>query len=172
MSRLRILSGSPDEVGALLQENYDRMLDSSRKWAELLTFDPDPQTGMTPKDVVWRKNKARLYRYVNNQGIKHKTPLLMIYALINKPYILDLIPGMSLVEYLVEQGFDVYMLDWGDWEWEDRDLSFCDLIDNYITRAVRKVAQISESSEISLLGYCMGGTITTMYASLYPEPLI
>jgi polyhydroxyalkanoate synthase len=82
MSRLRILSGSPDEVGALLQENYDRMLDSSRKWAELLTFDPDPQTGMTPKDVVWRKNKARLYRYVNNQGIKHKTPLLMIYALL------------------------------------------------------------------------------------------
>ena len=167
-----MMSGTAEEVGAKLQENYERMLESSRKWAEILTFDPVPQTGLTPKDIVWRKNKARLYRYISKDGIKHKTPLLMIYALINKPYILDLIPGMSLVEYLVEQGFDVYMLDWGDWEWEDRDICFGDLVDDYIVRAVRKVCQISQTDEISLLGYCMGGTITTMYASLYSSPKI
>lgn len=171
MNKFRMMSGSADEVGAMLQENYDRMLDSSRKWAEILSFDPDPQTGLTPKEVVWRKNKARLYRYVNH-NIKHKTPLLMIYALINKPYILDLIPGMSLVEHLVDQGFDVYMLDWGDWEWEDRNICFGDLVDDYISRAVMKVCQISNVREISLLGYCMGGTITTMYAALYPSPVI
>lgn len=167
-----ILKGSADAVGAKLQESYDRMLESSRKWAEILAFDPDPQTGLTPKDVVWRKNKARLYRYVNYKGIKYKTPLLMIYALINKPYILDLIPNMSLVEYLVDQGFDVYLLDWGEWEWEDRNICFGDLVDDYISRAVIKVCQISKVNEISLLGYCMGGTITTMYAALYPNPKI
>ncbi len=172
MDKLNLMTGSAEEVGARLQENYERMLESSRRWAEILTFDPVPQTGLTPKDVVWRKNKARLYRYVSTDGVKHKTPLLMIYALINKPYILDLIPGMSLIEYLVAEGFDVYMLDWGEWEWEDRNICFGDLVDDYITRAVRKVCTISGANEISLLGYCMGGTITTMYAALYPSPKI
>ena len=68
MSKIRLVSGSADEVGARLQENYDRMLDSSRRWAEILTFDPDPQTGLTPKDIVWRKNKAK-YRYVSPNGV-------------------------------------------------------------------------------------------------------
>lgn len=172
MDKINIMTGSAEEVGAKIQENYERMLDSSRKWAEILTFEPVPQTGLTPKDVVWRKNKARLYRYYNNDGIKYKTPLFMIYALINKPYILDLIPGMSLVEHLVNEGFDVYLLDWGDWEWEDRNICFGDLVDDYIARAVRKVCQISGTDEISILGYCMGGTIATMYASLYAKPKI
>ena len=67
-----LLSGSADEVGEKLQESYDRMLDSTRKWVEIVSFDPDPQTGMTPKDIVWRKNKSRLYRYYSS-GVKHKT---------------------------------------------------------------------------------------------------
>ncbi|HZK42919.1 MAG TPA: alpha/beta fold hydrolase [Syntrophomonadaceae bacterium] len=169
--KLHMLTGTAEEIGVKLQKNYDRMLESSQEWAEILTFDPAPQTGLTPKEIVWRKNKARLYRYTNND-IKHKTPVLMIYALINKPYILDLIPGMSLVEHLVAEGFDVYLLDWGEWEWEDRDISFGDIVDYYIARAVMKVCQISKVKEISILGYCMGGTIATMYAALYPAPTI
>ena len=61
-----LLHGSADEVGEKLQESYDRILDSTRKWAEIISFDPDPQTGMTPKDVVWHKNKSKLYRYCSN----------------------------------------------------------------------------------------------------------
>ncbi len=67
--------------------------------------DCDPQTGITPKDVVWRKNKTKLYRYVSEPGHKYRTPLLITYALINETYILDLTPGMSLIEHLVKQGF-------------------------------------------------------------------
>jgi len=167
-----LLSGSAEEVGAKLQENYDQMLDTTRKWAEILSFDPAPQTGMTPKDVVWTKNKTKLYRYVTPHGYKHRTPLLMIYALINKAYILDLTPGMSLVEHLMNEGFDVYLLDWGEFHWEDRKLSFGNFVFDYIARAVRKVCQISRTDHLNILGYCMGGTMTSMYAALFPRPTI
>ncbi len=172
MKKNLLLSGSADEVGAKLQENYDQMLDSTRKWAEILNFDPAPQTGMTPKDVVWTKNKAKLYRYISPNGHKYRTPLLMVFALINKAYVLDLTPGMSLVEHLTNEGFDVYLLDWGEFEWEDRNLSFGNFVFDYIARAVRKVCQISGTNELSMLGYCMGGTMTSMYASLFPQPII
>ncbi len=167
-----LLTGSAEEVGKELKKNYDRMLDSTRKCMEILQFDPDPQTGLSPRDVVWKKNKARLYRYVSPHGYRHRVPILMLYALINKPYILDLIPGMSLVEHLLECGYDIYLLDWGEFNWEDRDLNFGNLVNEYIARAVQKVSLISNSSELTLLGYCMGGTMTAMYSSLYPRPLI
>ncbi len=166
-----LLSGSADEVGEKLQESYDRMLDSTRKWVEIVSFDPDPQTGMTPKDIVWRKNKSRLYRYYSS-GVKHKTPILILYALINKAYILDLSPGMSLVEHLVDEGFDVYMLEWGEFEWEDRHLTFADFVFDYIAHAVRKVCQFSNYDELSIIGYCMGGTMAAMYSSLFQFPRV
>jgi len=95
MDKIKLLSGSADEVGLQLQENVDRMVNTTRRWAEILTYDPQPQTGMTPKDTVWHKNKARLYHYHGDKEATYRTPLLFIYALINKPYILDLYPGIS-----------------------------------------------------------------------------
>ena len=70
-------------------------------------------TGRTPKEVVWTKNKAKLYHYQPSTEKKHPVPILMVYALINRPYVLDLLPGNSFIEYLTDQGFDVYLLDWG-----------------------------------------------------------
>ncbi|MEN6349024.1 MAG: alpha/beta fold hydrolase [Syntrophomonas sp.] len=172
MKKPLYLHASAAEVGAELQKSYDRILDTTAKWMEILFFDPLPETGMTPKDTVWRKNKCRLYHYINPNGIKHKTPLLMIYALINKAYILDLYPGMSLVEYLVNQGFDVYLLDWGEFDWEDRDLDYSQIVNDYVARAVIKVCQFSNVDELSILGYCMGGTIATMYTALFSRPKI
>ncbi len=166
------LSGSREELAKQLQENYDSLLDTTSKWAEIVTFDPDPQTGITPKDVVWRKNKTKLYRYVSEQGHKYRTPLLITYALINEAYILDLTPGISLIEHLVKEGFDVYLLEWGDFEWEDRNLTMADLIFDYIALAARKVCQFSKTDELSILGYCMGGTMASMYAALFPLPRV
>jgi polyhydroxyalkanoate synthase len=167
-----LLTGTTEEVGAELQKSYDRMLDSTKKWLEILQFEPAPQTGLSPKEVVWKKNKARLYRYISTAGYQHRIPVLMVYALINKPYILDLIPGMSLVEYLIGCGYDVFLLDWGDFGWEDRNLNIGDLVSDYIARAAQKTAQIANSSEITILGYCMGGTMTSMYAALHSRPTI
>jgi polyhydroxyalkanoate synthase len=96
-------------------------------------------------------------------------PLLLVYALINKPYILDLTPGNSLVEYLVNRGFDVYLLDWGTPGYEDKSMKLDDYVLDYIPRAVRKVLRTSKADEVSILGYCMGGTMTSAFAALHPE---
>ncbi|HWP98066.1 MAG TPA: alpha/beta fold hydrolase [Syntrophomonadaceae bacterium] len=168
----KFFTGSAEQVGEEYQQSYNHLLESTRKWAEILAFEPYPQTGMTAKETVWRKNKAKLHRYYSGQDPIHRVPVLFLYALINKAYILDLSPGMSLVEKLVNDGFDVYMLEWGEFEWEDRNLSMSDLVFDYIARAVQKVCAISQSSEISIAGYCMGGTMSTMYASLFPQPEI
>ncbi|MDR1617287.1 MAG: alpha/beta fold hydrolase [Syntrophomonadaceae bacterium] len=173
MKEIKLLTGSAQEIGEQLQENVDRMIETTAKWAELLTFDPFPQTGMTPKETVWRKNKTKLYHYIPVNGtVSHKVPLLFIYALINKPFILDIAPGMSMIETLVNKGFDVYLLDWGEFAWEDRNLSIGDLVFDYIAHAVRKVCQFSGIDQLTILGYCMGGTIVSMYMSIFNTPKI
>jgi polyhydroxyalkanoate synthase subunit PhaC len=128
-------------------------------------------TGQTPKDVIWTRNKAKLYHYEPAAEKRYRVPLLLVYALINRPYVLDLMPGNSLVEFLVRLGFDVYMLDWGTPGDEDKDISFEHYVLDYIPRAVAKVQRAAHSDEISLLGYCMGGTMTAMYAALHPVGL-
>jgi polyhydroxyalkanoate synthase len=130
------------------------------------------ETGQTPKEVIWTKNKAQLYHYISPVEKRFPVPILLVYALINRPYVLDLMPGNSLVEYLVSKGFDVYMLDWGTPGDEDKDLTFENYVLDYIPRAIKKVLRTSHAGEFTLFGFCMGGTMCAMYASLFPgKPL-
>jgi polyhydroxyalkanoate synthase len=94
---------------------------------------------------------------------------MLVYALINKPFIFDLHPGRSFVEFMVDQGFDVYLLDWGAPGPEDKDTTFDDYITEYLFRAVRRMKRVSGSSEISMLGYCLGATIAVVFAARYPN---
>lgn len=147
------------------------MLASSR-WLEVLQYGPNIPTGMSRKEVVWSKNKSRLYHYQASTPRKYRIPILLVYALINKAYILDLTPGSSLVEHLVNHGFDVYLLDWGEFEWEDRDLTFTDLVCDYVYPSARRAARQAQSHQISIIGYCMGGTIAAIYAALFDKPAV
>lgn len=140
-----------------------------KRVTEILTKDPELQVGQTPKEVIWTKNKAKLYHYQPALKKKNKVPILMIYALINKPYILDLYPGNSLIEYLTNEGHDVYLIDWGAAGHEDRHMKLDDYILDYIPRAIKKVLQTSKANELSLLGYCMGGTMTAIFTALHEE---
>ncbi len=138
---------------------------------DVIVGGPKADTGQTPKEVIWTKNKAKLYHYQSESERKHRVPILLIYALINRAYVLDLTPGNSFVEYLVGEGFDVYMLDWGVPGKEDKNMSFENYILDYMPRAVRKVLRHSHTDELTMFGYCMGGTMSVMYASLFPEGL-
>ncbi len=122
----------------------------------------------TPKELIWTLNKAKLYRYVPvlPKEKRHPVPLLLVFALMNRPYILDLRPGHSFVEYMVNQGYDVYLLDWGSPGPEDKNLKFDDYTLDYMPRAIRKLKAVSGSEEFSLLGWCIGAILTTIYASL------
>ena len=125
----------------------------------------------TPKELVWTLNKAKLYRYVPVVPAeqRHRTPLLLIFALMNRPYILDLRPGHSFVEFMVKRGYDVYLLDWGVPGPEDKGLKFDDYVLDYMPRAIRKVKALSGVEEFSMLGWCIGAILTTLYAALKPD---
>ncbi|HEV3309257.1 MAG TPA: alpha/beta fold hydrolase [Chloroflexota bacterium] len=124
----------------------------------------------TPKELIWSLNKAKLYRYVPvvHPENRHPVPLLLVFALINRSYILDLRPGNSFVEYMVSKGHDVYLLDWGIPGPEDKALTFDDYVLDYLPRAIRKLKTVSGSDEFSLLGWCIGAILTTVYAALRP----
>ena len=125
----------------------------------------------TPKEVVWTLNKAKLYRYVPMlpEEKLHPVPLLLVFALMNRPYILDLRPGHSFVEFMLQHGYDVYLLDWGAPGIEDKNLKFDDYTLEYMPRAIRRMKEVSGATEFSLLGWCIGAILTTIYAALRPD---
>jgi polyhydroxyalkanoate synthase len=137
-----------------------------------LTTRPRPRVGATPADVVHRENKWRLlhYRPAKEARSCHVTPVVLLPSLINRHYVLDLVPGKSFVEYLLGQGHDVFLIDWGIPGAEDRYLSFDDICDRYVGRAVRLAAP-ETGGRVHLFGYCLGGTIAAIHASLHPHAI-
>lgn len=143
-----------------------------KRFWNLLTLPtrPKPEVGTTPADVFWQENKWRILRYrPRPEGVSHQTPLLMIPSLINRHYVLDLMPGKSFAEYMVAQGFDVYCIDWGTPGDEDRYVSFDDIVDGAIGRAIRKVSDTVAHKKAHVLGYCMGGTLMAIHGAVHPE---
>ncbi|HEX3037078.1 MAG TPA: class III poly(R)-hydroxyalkanoic acid synthase subunit PhaC [Thermodesulfobacteriota bacterium] len=134
-----------------------------------LTKSRDVKVGTTPHDVVFTENKLKLLHYGPAVEEPYPVPLVMIFALVNRPYILDLKPGRSVVEVLLKKGIDVYMIDWGVPGGEDKHLNLNHYINRYIRKAVNKVKKTSGSDKVSIMGYCMGGTMSAMYTALYPE---
>ncbi|MBX3199118.1 MAG: alpha/beta fold hydrolase [Labilithrix sp.] len=138
--------------------------------ASLLTR-PRPPVGTTPADVVHRENKWRLLRYrpAPGQAPKLQTPVLLVPSLINRHYVMDLLPGKSMAQDLVAAGHDVYCIDWGTPGDEDRFVDFDEICDRYLGRAIRHVARTSPRNETHVLGYCLGGTLATIHAAARPE---
>jgi polyhydroxyalkanoate synthase len=125
----------------------------------------------TPKELVWTLNKAKLYRYIPVVAPekRHRIPLLLVFALMNRPYILDLRSGHSFVEFMVSRGYDVFLLDWGSPGPEDKNLKFDDYALEYMPRAIRKLKAITGAEEFSMLGWCIGAILTTIYAAMRPD---
>ncbi len=125
--------------------------------------------GQTPHEVVYEENKLELQYYESRAEETYDVPILVVYALINRPYILDLQPDRSVVRTLLEQGFDVYLVDWGEPSPLDASLTLDDYVSRYIDNCADVVRERSGLDSINLLGYCMGGTMSVMYAALFPE---
>ena len=164
-----MLSSSLPMIPPELENELKRIEENARTLVRVSTS--RATVAQTPRQVIWTLNKARLYRYVPVVPAeqRHKVPLLLVFALMNKPYILDLRPGHSFIEYMVKQGFDIYLLDWGAPGPEDKGLKFDDYVLDYLPRAIRKLKAISGSDEFSMLGWCIGAILTTMYAALRPD---
>ncbi|HWO21591.1 MAG TPA: alpha/beta fold hydrolase [Kofleriaceae bacterium] len=125
-----------------------------------------PPVGQTPHEVAWSENKWRLLRFAPQQR-RYRTPILLVPSLINRWYVLDLGPGRSFIEWLVAQGHEVLCIDWGTPGREDRYLTWDDIGGRYLGRAVRLAAR--DTGRTHLLGYCLGGTLTTAYGAAFPD---
>jgi polyhydroxyalkanoate synthase len=132
--------------------------------------------GETPSEVVYTENKLELLHYRPEEaGIdvpeeeQSEIPIIIVYALINKPYILDLQEERSVVRRLLEAGHDVYMVDWNEPSRMDQYLTLDDYVNRYIDNCVDEVRKRSGQEEINILGYCMGGTMSVMYTALHQE---
>ncbi|HVV86181.1 MAG TPA: alpha/beta fold hydrolase [Kofleriaceae bacterium] len=129
-----------------------------------------PELMPTPRDVVAREGTARLYRFVGDGPRRRALPILLVPSLINRWYVLDLRPGASLVAALVGAGHDVFCLDWGVPEDEDRHRDWDDVL-HRLRRMARRTLRLAGAERLGLLGYCMGGTLTAIHAALHPGEL-
>ncbi|MEF8775861.1 MAG: class III poly(R)-hydroxyalkanoic acid synthase subunit PhaC [Haloarculaceae archaeon] len=133
--------------------------------AEIATID----VGQTPAEVVYEENKLELLHFESRTEEQTEVPILVVYALINRPYILDLQPNRSVIRRLLDAGHDVYMIDWNEPSRLDQHLRLDDYVNRYIDNCVDEVAARSDREQINILGYCMGGTMSAIYAALRPE---
>lgn len=124
-------------------------------------------SAQTPADTICTEGKLRLLRYRPVVEQPHPVPLVIVPSLITRYYILDLMPGASLAQYLVAQGLDVYLVDWGERGPEDRHVTFDEYIAGMLRRAIQRVRTTARSETVSLLGYSMGGTIAAIWSALY-----
>jgi polyhydroxyalkanoate synthase len=136
----------------------------------LLTQD-DARVGVTPKDPVWTHRQTTLYRY-RSEKRTHPIPVLLVFALINRPDIFDLRPGNSFVEFLLDQGFDVFLIDWGYPDEEDADMGLENYVCDELHWGIREVLRASGQDELSLLGWCIGGTLCLLYGGWNPDNAI
>ncbi|MFQ6025644.1 MAG: class III poly(R)-hydroxyalkanoic acid synthase subunit PhaC [Nitrosopumilaceae archaeon] len=152
----------------------DEFLKFSRNVVEAPNYIPDPDKinlEMTPHDVAYAEDKIRLLHYKPLTQKQSRTPLVIVYAIINRYHILDIQPQKSWVRNLLEQGFDIYMVDWGTPSNVDKYLDFDDYVNGYLNNCVNFVRDEAGVEKVSLQGYCTGGTISTIYASLHPEKI-
>jgi polyhydroxyalkanoate synthase len=130
----------------------------------LLTTD-DAVVGATPREIVWTHRGVTLYRY-RSSNRSHAVPILLVFALINRPEIFDLRPGASLVEYLLEEGFDLFLVDWGVPDEQDADTGLDEYVCDELHWAIRETLRASGAEELTLMGWCIGATLCAMYCGL------
>ena len=127
--------------------------------------------GTAPKNLVYEQDKVKLYHYKHEGKVTCNVPVLIVYALVNKEYMLDLQPNRSIVRNLLNNGIDLYIIDWGYTTKTDRYLSMDDYINGYLNDCVDFIKETTKNNKINLMGICQGGTFSTIYAAIYPEKI-
>lgn len=159
---------SPQKVLDRVRRDVERNALRARNGIKLAAGIDRPGVGCTPKDVVWERGRSQLWHY-RNENVRWSPPLLIVFSLVSRSYILDLTPGNSFVEQLLAAGFDVYLLDWGEPDERDAQNRLEDYTDDYIPAAVDRVLELSGQDELNLFGYCFGGNLTLLYAAHHPD---
>ena len=162
---------SIEHILSTLAEDTAKAQKKAHQASDVLLDSLSTDIASTPYDVVYEEDRVKLKHYRTPGGPKIKTPLLVVYALINRETMLDLQPGRSVVEQFLSMGIDLYMVDWGYPTRKDKFLSIDDHVNGYMDNIVDFILQEQGLSQLNLMGICMGGAFSVMYASLHPEKI-
>ena len=158
----------PTAVLGRIRRDLDRAALRTRNGLRHLAGVGRPEVGCTPRDVVWTRDKVQLLRYHSDQRTI-SPPVLLVMSLVTKAYIFDLRPKNSFVEALLARGFDVYALDWGVPDAVESHNSFETYCDEYLPLAAQAVMATSETSELTVYGYCFGAVLSLLFVAGHPE---
>lgn len=164
------MAASPPSTDRLdsIRREAQRSLFRARNGIQMLTGMRAPVVGATPADVVWRRGKARLVRYHSDKRTR-QPPVVIVWSVVSQSYILDLRPGHSFVEQLLDEGMDVFMLDWGTADAIDSGNTLETYVDNYLPRALQRALEAAGADRLDVLGYCFGGVLAALVTAAYPE---
>ena len=141
------------------------------EFANVILTVPDASIGQAPREIIWTHRGTTLYRYRSSRR-EHAIPVLLVFALINRPEIFDLRRGNSFVEFMLAEGFDVFLVDWGIPDEEDSDMGLAEFVCDELHWAVRETLRTCHEDELTLLGWCIGGTLCAMYCALHPAAAV
>ena len=128
-------------------------------------LDPPPTT---PFDVAYEGGLLRL-RHYKPKGARRGPPVLLVYSLFKRPFVLDLLPGRSVVRSSLRQGFSVYLTDWLPPSSDDVQCGSHDYVECELASAVERIQRRERATRVRLVGCCLGGFLATVYAALHPE---
>jgi polyhydroxyalkanoate synthase len=162
---------SVDLILSKLAEEAEKAGESVQKASDVLLEPLDTEIAATPYDIVYEEDRVKLKHYKPTGDIQLQRPLLVVYALINRETMLDLQPGRSVVQNFLQEGIDVYMVDWGYPARKDRYLTIDDHVNGYMDNIVNFILDKHHLDKIHLMGICMGGTFCVIYSALHPEKI-
>ena len=160
-----------DLILTKLAEDAEKAQTRAQKASEVLLQDLDTGIAQTPYDIVYEEDRVKLKYYQPTGSVSLKRPLLIVYALINRETMLDLQPGRSVVKTFQDNGIDLYMVDWGYPARKDKFLTIDDHVNGYMDNVVDFIRHRHKVDKINLMGICMGGTFSVIYAALHPDKI-
>ncbi|MGA7878283.1 MAG: class III poly(R)-hydroxyalkanoic acid synthase subunit PhaC [Desulfoferrobacter sp.] len=160
-----------DMILSKLAEDVEKSQDVIMQSQDVLLGPLETDIATTPYEVVYEEDRVKLKYYAPITETRIKTPLLMVYALINRETMLDLQPGRSVVQNFMNEGVELYMVDWGYPTRKDKFVSIDDHVNGYINNVVDFIRRRHGVDKINLMGICMGGTFSIMYSALHPEKI-
>lgn len=164
---------SVDLILSKLAEDAEKVKVRAQKAPDVLLKPLDTTIATTPYDVVYEEDRVKLKHYTPPvpPEARMKTPLLMVYALINRETMLDLQPGRSVVESFLNDGVEIYMIDWGYPTRKDRYLTIDDHVNGYMDNVVDFILEKHNLEKINVMGICMGGAFSVIYSALHPDKI-